>query len=324
VPDSLPANSPETSSPQAIPGTSSGPAATPPVRPLSFIFTRSGEFRAVWRLLFFFAVAFTVGFVLVVGGRFTLATSGVLPTRYSVQFLFSLIIPVALLVAHATSLYAFDRRGWDFVALDEAACTTRAIGLGAALGALAIGVPTLILLGLHQFAIYPAVGGSFIGATVRTTAFLIPAALWEELLFRGYPFAVLRQAIGWKGALIATSVVFGLAHILNGGADPQNIIIVTTAGFFLGMVLLATRSLYAAWAAHFAWNWVMACAFHVNVSGSPFERPVYEMVAKGPAWVTGGVWGPEGGVGAAIGLFVVVFYVYGRYLKPGGEQSTHG
>jgi membrane protease YdiL (CAAX protease family) len=280
------------------------------------LFTPAGEFRAVWRLLFFAAIAYSSAYVLVVGSRLAVLATGVMPQRFVVRWLFTLILPVALLVAHAASLFAFDRRGWSYVWLGRASFNAMAIARGTVWGALTIGIPTLLLLAVRQFAIYPAVGGTWLGATARTTAMLLPLALLEELIFRGYLFAVLRQAIGWKGALIATSVVFGVAHMQNSGVDPQNIIIVTMAGLFLGLILLATRSLYAAWAAHFAWNWMMACAFHVNVSGNPFERPVYEMVAKGPVWVTGGVWGPEGGIGAAIGLFVGVVYVYGRYLKP--------
>jgi membrane protease YdiL (CAAX protease family) len=212
-------------------------------------------------------------------------------------------------------LLLLDQQGWALVGLDAGALNRSALSVGVTLSVVAVGVPTLVLLAAHQFALEPAPDTSWWGATVRTSALLLPAALWEELVFRGYPFAVLRRAIGWKGALMGTSVVFGLAHMQNGGANLQNIVIVITAGFFLGMILLATRSLYAAWAAHFAWNWVMACAFHVNVSGNPFERPDYQMVPLGPAWLTGGGWGPEGGIGAAIGLFAVVFYVYGRYLK---------
>jgi membrane protease YdiL (CAAX protease family) len=277
--------------------------------------TPRGDYRAIWRLLFFFAVAFSSTYVLSAAARFTLVTAGMTPSGFWAQFMFALILPLGLLAAHAASLLLLDQHGWALVGLDAGALNRSALSVGVTLSVVAVGVPTLVLLAAHQFAMEPAPDASWWGATVRTSALLLPAALWEELVFRGYPFAVLRRAIGWKGALMGTSVVFGLAHMQNGGANLQNIVIVITAGFFLGMILLATRSLYAAWAAHFAWNWVMACAFHVNVSGNPFERPDYQMVPLGPAWLTGGGWGPEGGIGAAIGLFAVVFYVYGRYLK---------
>ena len=132
---------------------------------------------------------------------------------------------------------------------------------------------------------------------------------------RGFAFAVLRRAFGWRLALIATSVVFGLLHAWNPGADAESILAVIVAGFFLGGILLATGSLYAAGAAHFAWNWVMAGALHIAVSGIPSGDPDYRTIETGPDWLTGGAWGPEGGLAAVAAMFVAIFYLYGRYLR---------
>ena len=145
--------------------------------------------------------------------------------------------------------------------------------------------------------------------------YLLPAAFFEELFIRGYVFAVLRRAAGWKLALIVTSVVFGLLHAWNPNPDAESILAVIVAGFFLGAIFLATRSLYAAGAAHFAWNWVMSGALHIAVSGLPSPDPDYRVVETGPDWLTGGPWGPEGGLMAVVVMFIVVFYLYGRYLK---------
>ena len=123
------------------------------------------------------------------------------------------------------------------------------------------------------------------------------------------------RVAGWKMALIVTSVIFGLMHIGNPGADGESILAVTVAGFFLGAVLLATRSLYAAGMAHFAWNWVMAGGLHIAVSGLPAKDPDYRTIETGPDWLTGGLWGPEGGFAAVAVMFVAIFYLYGRYLR---------
>jgi hypothetical protein len=52
--------------------------------------------------------------------------------------------------------------------------------------------------------------------------------------------------------------------------------------------------------AHLAWNWTMAAVLHVPVSGLSFATPGYRAVLDGPAWLTGGTWGPEGGIMAAL------------------------
>ena len=132
---------------------------------------------------------------------------------------------------------------------------------------------------------------------------------------RGYVFSVVRRAGGWKLALIVTSVIFGLLHAANPGADSRSILSVTVAGFLLGAVLLATGSLYAAGAAHFAWNWTMAALLHAPVSGMPAAAPDYRTVDAGPDWLTGGQWGPESGLAAVATEFVLLFILYGRVLR---------
>ena len=104
-------------------------------------------------------------------------------------------------------------------------------------------------------------------------------------------------------------------HVANPGADAQSIVIVMLAGFFLGSVFLATRSLWATTVAHFVWNWFMAAALHTPVSGIAVSTPDYRVIDNGPDWLTGGAWGPEGGLAAAIGMFVVMIYLHARRLR---------
>jgi hypothetical protein len=74
---------------------------------------------------------------------------------------------------------------------------------------------------------------------------------------------------------------------------------------------------YASTAAHVAWNWMLAVAFHASVSGIRFEAPDYRTVSEGPAWLTGGQWGPEGGIAAALGMFLGLGYLYRTRLRRG-------
>jgi membrane protease YdiL (CAAX protease family) len=104
-------------------------------------------------------------------------------------------------------------------------------------------------------------------------------------------------------------------HVDNPGADAESIGLVILAGFFLGSVLVATKSLYAAIAVHFAWNWAMAAGLHTPVSGLPIIAPDYRVVDAGPDWLTGGTWGPEGGLAAGLSMFLIVIYIYARHLR---------
>ncbi len=155
-------------------------------------------------------------------------------------------------------------------------------------------------------------------ASLRVSLFLAPPALAEELLFRGYIFSVLRRVWGWRATLAVTSVAFGLLHLLNPGATLLSLTLVMLAGVFLGGIVVVTGSLYASWMAHFAWNWTQAVLFHTAVSGIvryPIEFPGYRFIDSGPAWLTGGAWGPEGGAAAGVGMLGGLAYLFARRTR---------
>jgi membrane protease YdiL (CAAX protease family) len=219
---------------------------------------------------------------------------------------------VGLLIGHAWTFHLVDPRGWTFVGLGPAAWRARLIATSAALGALAIVVPSAALLGVGWLRVVPAAAGSSLGAAVAALAVLIPAALWEELFVRGYAFAVLRERWGPLPAIIVTSQVFGWLHLLNAGASLRAVLVVILAGMFLGLIRERTESLYAAWAAHLAWNVALVVFFHATVSGLTMAAPDYRMIDAGPDWATGGVWGPEGGMFAAASLAAATWLVFRR------------
>ena len=123
-------------------------------------------------------------------------------------------------------------------------------------------------------------------------------------MIRGYPLAVLRETLGWRWAIVLMSVVFGVLHAFNPNVAATAIILVTIAGIFLGAIVYQMRSLWAATAAHFAWNLTLAVFLHAALSGQELPVGDYRVVDGGPDWATGGAWGPEGGVAAMAGMLV--------------------
>jgi CAAX protease family protein len=218
--------------------------------------------------------------------------------------------PLGFLAAHAVILSRLDRRDWSYVWLHREAARAPALATGAALGTMALALPVAGLLASGQLAVADAPDGGWWATAWLSAAVLLPAAFAEELFARGYLFALLREAAGWKWALAATSIVFGLLHLANPGANWQSLSVVVLAGFFLGAIVLVTGSLYAATLAHFVWNWLMAAVLHMPVSGIPVAgSPDYRVVETGPDWLTGGSWGPEGGIAAGLGLSMGLIYL---------------
>lgn len=263
----------------------------------------------------FFIVATSAG---VLGSR---AALGLLPPeRLGIDVpAFYLQMAFGLVLGHWWTFRAVEPLGWSSIGFGRAHFTPRALGTGAALGAIAVGVPALVLLLVRWLRVEPSAPGSWVAAAVSSLAVLLPAALWEELLCRGYAFSCLRELIGARRTIVATSVVFGLLHIQNAGATWQSVALVTLAGIFLGGIRVATGSLYAAWAAHVSWNFVMAGVLHSAVSGIGMGTPNYRIVDSGPDWATGGAWGPEAGLLTGVGLAAGIYLM----LRRKAVEQTH-
>lgn len=269
-----------------------------------------GRLHAPWRILIFLVVAFLcITIVAIPVGPLYRASKPFPGADLAAQ---TLVLITASLAAHAIMLRWIDKQPWSYVGLHAPAARPIVLVRSWLIGAIPIAVPALLLLAAGWLAIRPAPDGSWWLAAALVSLILLFAALAEELLSRGYVFAALREWLGCGVALLLTSAAFGLLHLGNKGADARSMTTVILAGLFLGAVLIVTRSLYAAWMAHFAWNWVMAVPLHVPVSGVPFPSPDYQIVDAGPDWLTGGIWGPEGGAGAAVGMITGLGYLYWR------------
>ena len=266
----------------------------------ALLYASSGSLRAPWRWAGFLVIAIAT---FVVAGRLMASMGGWLGIA-SPLVRGELVLLIAMLVAHVVMLRLVDRAPWSFVGLGRLQAGVSRLAVGAAVGAAGILLPSGALLLVHWLRAVPdpAAQSTWVGYAGASALLFLPQSLAEELLARGYLFAAVREAAGWRWALAITSVCFGLMHAANPGADVQSLLIVTFAGVFLGGVLLLTDSLYAAWMAHFAWNWSMAAVLHASVSGLPVAGPGYRVVDAGPDVVTGGPWGPEGGLAAVAGM----------------------
>lgn len=271
-----------------------------------WLYARPGRLRAGWRLAAF-ALAMLVfqpiaeSFLAPAFGALSRAVGEPVPA-------YPWITLVSVLASLVLVLRVVDESPWTSVALDARAWRPGVLAAGLGIGTAAIGVTTLLLFATgaaHVNAVpQPAemlpAGDAWASSALRLTALLAPAALWEELVFRGVLWTVAEDAGGVRVARWSTACAFGVMHLLNPGASVLSTGIVVMAGFCLGALRERTGSLPAVWLAHLAWNWVMAVVLHVPVSGVVFDTPGYQTVLRGPAWWTGGTWGPEGGAAALL------------------------
>lgn len=180
--------------------------------------------------------------------------------------------------------------------------------LGLLLGATAAGTALLLAVPFGGATWSSDAGsfGTYLGTVARTTAVLVPAALSEEIMFRGFPLVLLAGLMRRWPALIALSVAFALAHVLNPNTSVPGIVNIAFAGIFLGLAFYAPGGLWTAFGAHIGWNATLA-ALDAPVSGLPFAMPFLNYDPGGPAWVTGGRFGPEGGLTATAAIALASF-----------------
>lgn len=222
----------------------------------------------------------------------------------------------AVFAAVVIALRNVDDAPWSAVGLGEGAWNARVLSRGVFYGTGAIVGTTLLLwmVGALRFEASPLVDGSVStagawgGTSLRLLMLLAPAALWEELIFRGYLWHVAVDGLGIVFARWSTSLAFTAVHLMNPGASFRSTVVVFLAGLCLGLTRERFSSLPAAWGAHLAWNWVMAAVLHVPVSGLAFATPGYSALLSGPDWLTGGAWGPEGSVIAGLVLLTAVLW----------------
>lgn len=143
---------------------------------------------------------------------------------------------------------------------------------------------------------------------LNPVAFMIPAAsmavkssVFEELAFRGVLFRSVEEMAGSWIAIIVSSLVFGLIHLVNPGATIAGAVyIAIEAGLLLAAAYLVTRRLWIAIGFHMLWNYVQSAVFSGIVSGAVATPGLFRARIEGPGFFTGGSFGMEQSVFALI------------------------
>ncbi|HEY0673570.1 MAG TPA: CPBP family intramembrane glutamic endopeptidase [Longimicrobiales bacterium] len=257
--------------------------------------------RSLGLLLLFAAIyALFITFVFAVIGRAGIETSSAVMLLAAVAIGWFLLIAVERRPASELGLAWTSRTPRDWLN-----------GLLWPCVVLGLVVLVFVLIGLLQ---YRPDDGTFAGLVLGSVQLLlvlaIPAAA-EEALFRGYPFQKLVEAIGPIAATVLASGGFAIAHRHNPGVNAFALINIFLAGVMLSVAYLRTRSLWLPIALHLGWNWQMAGPLDLPVSGLElFDAPLYEPHSRGAEWLTGGGFGPEGGLAGLVALLLITAAVW--------------
>ena len=285
----------------------------------AIFYGKDSKLRSGWRaLLFLFAYLFISG----IGIYTFIAARGELETERQAPGLVPLIVPFSIATVTAIVLgwlagRVFENVGFEALGISLRQRWLRDLGLGAAIGTITIVLAVLsaIVTGSMSLTINRGSAVASIAWNLATTflVFFVGAAS-EETLFRGYPLQTfVRSNIAWVGVAF-TALLFALAHNQNPNVSGIAWFNTFLAGIWFAVAYLKTRDLWFPFGIHLAWNWLQGPIFGINVSGigdfSP--DPLMRATDNGPAWLTGGAYGIEGGIACTFALMLssaVIWYL---------------
>lgn len=196
----------------------------------------------------------------------------------------------------------------------------RQLGFGLLIGAGLYAACEVILMALG---IYRIVGLNPLSYRVPAIAMALSSSVYEELLFRGVLFGAVEQWFGNWAALVVSSLVFGLTHLMNPqGTIEGALFIAVKAGILLAGAYMLTRRLWLSIGFHLAWNYTQSATFSGIVSGKDAQQGLIRSTVNGPDWLTGGDFGVESSVlalllRASTGIVMLVMAVKrGRIVPP--------
>lgn len=301
----------------------------------SIFFNSSDRPRSGWRVLIFVVLNYVLAALLVIlafGGLYLISDSRSRVEGFLAGF-WGWIIQSSVLLAAATAAGLLCgrlleglparalgwalHRGWFFDWLK-----------GTLLGALSLCLAALLIFsgGGYRFAYATAGAGAVLKTLLASGFVFIIAASAEEALFRGYPLQTMTRARLVMVGLILTSLVFAFIHRNNPNNPPGlapftyigiyfinlPFINTTLAGVWLAVGYLRTRSLWFPLGLHWAWNWTMGALLGLPVSGieALTPAPLLRATDAGPAWLTGGAYGVEGGAACTVALLVSMLFIW--------------
>lgn len=140
----------------------------------------------------------------------------------------------------------------------------------------------------------------------------------EEALTRGWILPVIGARYNPKWGVLLSSLIFAALHSLNFmNLDIQPLYIglallnLFLFGLFAALYALYEGSLWGVFSIHAVWNWAQGNLFGFQVSGgNAVGGTLFNLMEAGPDLITGGPFGPEGGLSVTIALVIGCILVW--------------
>lgn len=160
------------------------------------------------------------------------------------------------------------------------------------------------------------------GFAALATLTLLLGALATEVAFRGFLFQRLIAAIGPAGATVTMAAIYAYVATSLQSVTPFSFAVSLMVAFVASLAYLRTHGLWLGWGLRFGWLASMGVLFGLPIEGSADVANLVATRSSGPLWMTGGAYGPEGGLVAGVVLLGGLFVLY-RLTRDYAWDYTH-
>jgi membrane protease YdiL (CAAX protease family) len=206
----------------------------------------------------------------------------------------------AAVVATALCIVIFDRGRWPIGFSGPPLAAVRELLFGCLVAAMLIGFADFLVALMAN--LHHTRGNGF--PWTELIAVYIPAAIHEELLFRGYAYQKMRR---WSRvtAIVVLSLLFAVAHMGNRGVTVIAFTNLAIAGVLLALAYELYTRLWLPIGLHLMWN-----------------PTVLITQVSGPPAITGGAFGLEGSIAVTIAELLAIGWLLSRmYHSPAKKQE---
>lgn len=224
-------------------------------------------------------------------------------------------------------LVVFEKRiFWTTGLTLENALKNYSFGMLIGFGMIAIPVSLKFLVGSVDFESNPNAWEGWVavpGVLILLVGWIVQGAA-EETLTRGFLLPIFGVRLGPAWGILISSMLFAALHLLNDNLGLIALLNLFLFGVFASLYAIREGGLWGVFAIHSIWNWAQGNVFGLEVSGEDFgATTIFNLKETGLDLLTGGLFGPEGGLIVTMVLIIgclVIYYqsVYKRKIL----QST--
>jgi len=136
----------------------------------------------------------------------------------------------------------------------------------------------------------------------------------EEMFARGYCMTVLKQTGNKWVVVIVSSIIFSLMHSLNPSMSFLSYLNLFLFALLAAYMFIKSNNLWLSIGYHITWNYFEGNIFGFQVSGLGTSS-LYTLSAPANNIITGGSFGPEGGLVVTFITLVGIIYMW-KFYKP--------